>query len=280
LNGGRAFSVERWIILAAALFGVALTTSLGLWQMRRAAYKEGLAAELVERAQRGLVQGSMLRALTRSSGASNEHRDERGGRDRPEWLGRQAQIDGRWRHEYTVFLENRLMQVAGSPRVGFYVLTPLQVEGGDDLIWVQRGWVQRDFQDRARLPGLPELRERVTVHGRLIEQASRAYEMSQVKAAPAGVADQGSPDPRAGRIWQNLPSAWLTSAHVLPMVLLQTQPEAAEDGLLRNWPVPDAGVAKHHAYAFQWFALSALLVILYVWFQLIAPRRRAAWLSA
>ena len=34
-----------------------------------------------------------------------------------------------------------------------------------------------------------------------------------------------------------------------------------------------AGVHKHYGYAFQWFALSALILGLYVWFQLIRPRR-------
>ena len=44
---------------------------------------------------------------------------------------------------------------------------------------------------------------------------------------------------------------------------------------LRDWAAADTGVAKHYGYAFQWFALSALLSGLYVWFQLIAPRRHA-----
>ena len=39
---------------------------------------------------------------------------------------------------------------------------------------------------------------------------------------------------------------------------------------------PAAGVDKHHGYAFQWFALCALTAGLYVWFQIIQPRRRAA----
>jgi surfeit locus 1 family protein len=49
----------------------------------------------------------------------------------------------------------------------------------------------------------------------------------------------------------------------------------AADGLLRDWPAPDAGLQKHYGYAFQWFALSALILGLYVWFQLIRPRRQA-----
>ncbi|MEO5695997.1 MAG: SURF1 family protein, partial [Burkholderiaceae bacterium] len=31
---------------------------------------------------------------------------------------------------------------------------------------------------------------------------------------------------------------------------------------------------KHYGYAFQWFALSALMTGLYVWFRLVRPRLR------
>ena len=46
--------------------------------------------------------------------------------------------------------------------------------------------------------------------------------------------------------------------------------------VLRQWPRPAADVHKHYGYAFQWFGLCALIAILYVWFQFIQPRRRAA----
>ena len=35
-----------WIVLLAALVSVALTASLGFWQLRRAAYKEQLDADI------------------------------------------------------------------------------------------------------------------------------------------------------------------------------------------------------------------------------------------
>jgi surfeit locus 1 family protein len=41
-----------------------------------------------------------------------------------------------------------------------------------------------------------------------------------------------------------------------------------------DWPAPDSGVAKHHGYAAQWFALAVLSLVLYAWFQVL-PRRRA-----
>jgi surfeit locus 1 family protein len=50
----------------------------------------------------------------------------------------------------------------------------------------------------------------------------------------------------------------------------------ASEGLLRDWPQAGSGIEKHHGYAFQWFGLSALIALLYVWFQIVRrfiPRR-------
>ena len=48
-----------------------------------------------------------------------------------------------------------------------------------------------------------------------------------------------------------------------------------DDGLLRTWPAVAVDVGKHHGYAFQWFSLSALLVGLTLWFQVVRPWRRS-----
>jgi cytochrome oxidase assembly protein ShyY1 len=56
-------------------------------------------------------------------------------------------------------------------------------------------------------------------------------------------------------------------------MVLQT--DEASDGLLRDWPQITAGVEKNLAYAFQWFCLAALQLILYIWFQFIQPYRHA-----
>ena len=49
-----------------------------------------------------------------------------------------------------------------------------------------------------------------------------------------------------------------------------------EGPLRRQWPLPATDVQKHHGYAFQWFALCTLVAGLYLWFQIIQPRRQRA----
>ena len=62
----------------------------------------------------------------------------------------------------------------------------------------------------------------------------------------------------------------------MDLSVLQTGP--ASEGMQRDWPVIGAGVDKHYGYAFQWFGLSSLIALLYVWFQLVRrfvrPRSR------
>ena len=52
---------------------------------------------------------------------------------------------------------------------------------------------------------------------------------------------------------------------------LMVQTGEASEGLRRDWPVVALSADKNKGYAFQWFALCALIAGLYLWFQWIQP---------
>ena len=65
------------------------------------------------------------------------------------------------------------------------------------------------------------------------------------------------------------------SLKLRPLSIQQLDADGAPpNGLLRHWPAPAFDVHKHYGYAFQWFAMAALITGLYVWFQLVRPRLR------
>jgi surfeit locus 1 family protein len=69
---------------------------------------------------------------------------------------------------------------------------------------------------------------------------------------------------------QNIDLAAFSAEAGLPLLSVSVQQlGAASEGLLREWPQVASGVEKHYGYAFQWFALGALISILYVWFQIV-----------
>ncbi len=125
---------------------------------------------------------------------------------------------------------------------------------------VQRGWVPRDFQDRTRLPSVETPPGEVTLTGRIAPAPARLYEFEAAAT---------------GRIRQNLDLDAFRRETGLPLVEGSVQQAGGpSEGLLRDWPVPASVADKNFGYAFQWWALSGLIFIIYVWFQFIAPRRR------
>ena len=47
-------------------------------------------------------------------------------------------------------------------------------------------------------------------------------------------------------------------------IFTEEQENDLGDGLARIWPEPDLGIQMHYGYAFQWFAMSAAILIYYL----------------
>ena len=234
---GRRF----WIVTAATVITMAITASLGRWQLDRAAQKEALQA-MVD--QRSGLPALDERALLASSDLKAD-------------IHRPVRLRGQWLQDASVFLDNRQM----NGRTGFFLVTPLRLTGSDQAVLVQRGWTPRDFTDRSRVPDVDTPAGEVVIDGRLAPPPAKLYELGE--AAP-------------GPIRQNIEVSVMADAlgvRLLDASVMQTGDAA--DGLLREWPRVTAGVQKHHGYAAQWFALCALAALLYLWFQFISPRRKS-----
>jgi surfeit locus 1 family protein len=59
------------------------------------------------------------------------------------------------------------------------------------------------------------------------------------------------------------------------VIVENATPANTGDGLERHWPPPATDVQMHYGYVFQWSAIGVAIIILYVWFRLVRPRRRA-----
>ena len=228
-----------WLLTTAAVLVAGVTFSLGQWQLRRAAQKQNLQLAIEAQSNQ-----SILKALDLAD---------------PDLLKdavhRRATLKGVWRAEHTVFLDNRQM----NGRTGLVAVTPLVLDGTGQIILVQRGWVLRNFADRTKLPDIQTPAGAVTVRGRIAPPPSKLYEF---KGADSG------------RIRQNIDvAAFSREISLSLMTVSMVQMGPANEGLLRDWAAPNLGLDKHYGYAFQWFGLCALVVGLYIWFQIINPWR-------
>jgi surfeit locus 1 family protein len=234
-------TLRFWIISLAALATVAATLALGAWQLDRGRQREALHAAI---GQRGALPPLGNAALLGDVAAED-------------LMHRPIVVRGTWAARHTVFLDNRQM----NGRQGFFVVTPLLLEGSRSAVLVERGWAPRNFERRSELPPVASPPGIVEIRGRIAPLPAKLYEFD------------GAP---SGPIRQNLDLGRFAAETGLPLlaVAVRQTGDGAPDGLLRQWPEPASGAGKNYGYAFQWWALAAVTAILYVWFQFIAPRRK------
>ena len=235
---------RRVVVFAAALVGAVLAARLGFWQLDRAAQKEALQAAIVDRGSEPAIPAQAL--ARKPAGVAAQ-------------FDRRVRLSGHWINEKTVFLDNRQMQ----GRVGFFVVTPLRLDGSPDVVLVERGWAPRNFTDRKSLPAIPRPTGDVEVEGRIAAAPSRLFQFND---AASGVIRQNI-DPSSYSLETGLP--------LLPLSIIESPTAGnAHDGLTRSWPAPAIDVQMNYGYAFQWFAIGAVIVFLYIRFAIFRPRHR------
>ena len=230
------------VALVAAAAAIALTVSLGNWQLRRAEEKLALQAAWDRAAQ--------VAPLTVTGG------DVAAVADR---LPLRVRLRGRFLVEHEVWLDNRQMD----GQAGLMLVAPLRLADGA-VVLVNRGFARRDPRDRARLPEVARPQGEVAVEGIAVAHSARVLQLGENAPAVGGAL-----------VWQNLDYGEFERASGLAVARwIVQQTDGADDGLLRHWPRLSTGVDKHHGYALQWFALAALITSLTAFFGLRALRRR------
>jgi surfeit locus 1 family protein len=203
-------------------------SALGTWQTKRAIVKKGL-----EEAHRQAPELSLDRAL------SEGRRFAR------------VSAHGNYDQERHFLLDNQIWQ----GRAGVYVFTPFFTAGGD-VVLVNRGWLPL-AADRKSLPDISTPRGDVVVKGVL----NRLPVPGRILGAPDRLSQDKWPqlltymdlDDLSGSLQQPLES-WIVQ-------LDQSDPTGFEG---RDWKPVFLSSGRHRAYAFQWFALSAACIILWV----------------
>jgi surfeit locus 1 family protein len=179
-----------------------------------------------------------------------------------------VELDGQWLPQWSVFLENRPM----NGQAGFWVMTPFEISP-QAVVLVQRGWLARDAHDRTKIApfetplGLQHIKARVSMG------PSQMFELPTPWSGKMPVPAKDSSVHEKIRL--NLEPKAFALESGLPIVGSVIELGSNDQGLERDWTVLSVSAERNMGYAFQWFALSLLIVILYIWYQIIHPLRHA-----
>lgn len=223
---------RNWLLLLTTLIGVALLSWLGVWQLQRLQWKEGLLARIAARRD--------------APPAPPPPQNQWAGLKPDDYDYRRVLLRGVFDHAKEAYLFRASATGAGGEGPGYQVLTPLRLDGGGVVV-VNRGFVPAELRDPARRAA-GQVEGETTVTGLMRPPESRN------SFTPADEPDKAlwfTRDPAA------LAKHW-GFADVAPFSV-----DADATPNPGGWPKGGATVVNipnnHLSYALTWFALAATL---------------------
>lgn len=223
------------LVTLLMLMTLSILVALGVWQLDRATQKSEIKSKLVMRA-------NLPELSIGSQTLSSQSHDFR-----------LARVTGYYDPDWMFFLDNQILD----SRPGYHVIVPLRISGSERLVLVNRGWIAWGVS-RDRLPVIVIPKDQVGVGGRLRMPAKDFFTL-----------EDSSSRTKFERLWQNLDIERfedITGLSVQPLIL-ELDPSDLSDpapDLIQRWrEYDDSWIERHRAYAFQWFGLALVLIILY-----------------
>lgn len=224
---------------------IPLFIKFGLWQYNKAQLKLSIQGAY-NQAEVGAALNFPLQVL-----------------DAESWNYKKVKVTGVYETKYQFLLDN---QVEGN-RVGFNVITPLKINQSSQYVLVNRGWILGK-DTHTELPQFNTPTSQQIVTGQVWIPSKKIFTLESKETA-----NKNSSIPT---VWQHMNMELYRRCvpfDVSPMTIKLDKSSDA-GGFVRNWQVPAERIATHIGYAYQWFgfALSTLLIYLYMSVTIVKPK--------
>jgi surfeit locus 1 family protein len=229
------FNPSLWPTLATLLV-LPLFMYLGLWQLDRAEQKRTLHGEFEVRQAANEIN------LNREDGLRNNF-------DELHW--RKVTIEGVFSRDINVLLDNQVNHGVA----GYFIYTPFKLKEQDVWVLVNRGWLPAG-DSRDNPPEIVLEEEALQIAGSV-----KSPPNTGILLAENIVEQLGEGIIRVQKL--ELPGIETAlNLELLPYVV-RMAPESPA-GFARPWRAPGSGEEKHLGYAFQWFAMAAAILVIYL----------------
>ncbi len=214
-----------------------LLIALGIWQLGRSDEK----SILLKQQQQILASSEIIHLSTSLEDEGDALRY------------RKVQVTGYYDQAHQFLIDNQI----SAGKAGYFVLTPLVLQGETKAVLVNRGWIPLN-QDRSVLPNILINNEQTIVTGRV-----NHFPSVGIKLAGAEIPTDGWPS-----VVQVVDPQVLAKKLAYPLFAFQIELDNDQaDGFKREWQTTTIMLPEQHtAYAIQWFALAFTLTVLFFWY--------------
>lgn len=231
-----------WLGGLLTLVCMVVFIKLGMWQYNKAQVK--IEAQLAYQSVEQNQSSAFPLHLTDVNDVNNE-----------QWKYKRVRVVGVYEPKYQILLDNQVVD----SRAGFHVITPLKIDGSDEYVLVNRGWVAGNSTHQ-HTPTVETPSGQVQVEGVIWLPSKRFFTLDKAQ----GQAPFES-------VWQYLNIQEYQNKVPLKVSALMIKLDKGIDnagGFIRDWEVPQSRIVTHLGYAYQWFgfAVAALCIFVFMSF--------------
>ena len=204
---------------------------LGVWELDRAEEKSQLYSQQQEQIEKGIL--TIDKPLKADEIIQYQP----------------VQVTGRFLTDKIIFLDNKPYNGVH----GYHVITPFKIEGTEEYILINRGWVAMRVH-REQLPSIETSDEKQIITG-MVKIPSSSFKLGE------GINENIQWPWRIQ--WLELDSIEKQlNLKLLPFIVLQDKQEKGQ--LIQDWKITVSPPEKNISYAVQWFSLATALLIIFI----------------
>jgi len=221
----------QWRFLIATIVGIVLFINLGFWQLNRGHAKEIIIEKFQVRQNQPAL--SLQQLLLKKD--KNYY---------------PVSLKGTFDNQHIFLLDNETQ----NGKVGFDVIMPFKIQGSDQYILVNRGWVQAAAY-RNQLPKIATINKALSLVGHIVLPSEQPFLLKAQKLN-----------------YKEWPLVIQTiDIHLIEKIIgkpiynfiLQLAPNSSY-AFIDNWQAVKLRPQKHYAYAFQWFTFAFTLLVIFI----------------
>lgn len=166
------------------------------------------------------------------------------------WKYKKVKVKGRYETKYQILLDNQVEDNVA----GFHVITPLKLEGSNDYVLINRGWVAGGA-DHTDTPTISTPNDSLEVIGLVWVPSKKIFTL-----------ESDTERNRWNTVWQHMDMNRYQKnvpIHILPLVI-KLDAKSNAGGFVRNWQLPASKIATNMGYAYQWFGFTIASILIFL----------------
>jgi len=166
------------------------------------------------------------------------------------WKYKKIKVKGQYETKYQILLDNQVEENVA----GFHVITPLRLDGSNDYVLINRGWVAGGANHKDT-PTINTPDHSLEIIGFVWVPSKKIFSLESDNEKSSWKT-----------VWQHMDMERYQKSipiHILPLVI-KLDSKSNAGGFVRKWQLPASKIATNMGYAYQWFGFTIASILIFL----------------